>query len=256
MKKRILSVAFVLLLILALSVSTLAGESPERFTDGAGLLSGEEARELKALLDELSEHYDFDITVVTVLDLGAASPREYAESWIDNNGFRADGIVLLLDMGGRNYYISPTWGRASEIFTNRSIDYMAEKFVPYLSRGEYAGAFRCFAKLCESYLSAPEAEDELYAGPTSRSRLPGRGWIAAAVGIGVLTALIGTGIMKGKLKSVHKKENAAEYMRRDSLHIRFADERFLYHTVTRTARVRSTSSGGGGHGRSGGGGHF
>ena len=87
--------------------------------------------------------------------------------------------------------------------------------------------------------------------------------IAAAA---LLLALIVTGSMKSKLKSVHRKRSASEYMKRDSLNMVDASEIYLYSNVTRTYidRDRDSHSGGGGgvhisssgttHG--GGGGHF
>jgi uncharacterized protein len=75
--------------------------------------------------------------------------------------------------------------------------------------------------------------------------------------IGLVIALIVTGVMKGKLKTVRPKHAAADYVRPGSMDLRVRRDLYLYRTVSRRPRPKSTSSGGSsGSRRSGGGRSF
>ena len=64
--------------------------------------------------------------------------------------------------------------------------------------------------------------------------------------VALIVAVSGTGIMKGKLKSVRQQVAATQYVRNNSMNITQANELFLYASVSRTVRESSSSSGGGG----------
>lgn len=260
MSKRLLTLLLVLSLVMCLGVTALADNDTARLTDNAGLLAESEIQEINSLLDEISSRHDFDVTAVTANTLNGLTPLQYAENWIDNSGFRTDRIVLLISMEEWDYYISPTWGKASEIFTDSGIRYIGDEFVPLLSRGDYAGAIKAYAGLCDDFLTQAENAPEPGTVPAAeRSILPGKGAIILSAAVGLLTALIGTGRMKAALKSVRRKGSASDYVREGSLRMHASDEVFLYNTVNRTARVRSSPSSAGhsgGGGRSGGGGKF
>ena len=55
-----------------------------------------------------------------------------------------------------------------------------------------------------------------------------------------------SGVMRSRMKTVHMKPDAADYMKDGSLHINRSRDIFLYHQVTRTAKPKEESSGGGG----------
>jgi uncharacterized protein len=70
--------------------------------------------------------------------------------------------------------------------------------------------------------------------------------------------------MKKKLKTVQKKQAAADYVRPGSLNVIYANEQFLYKNVARVKKESSSSGGGGssthssssGRSHGGGGGKF
>ena len=72
-------------------------------------------------------------------------------------------------------------------------------------------------------------------------------WIVIALVVGVVVALIYTGVLKAQLKSVRKNDSAANYMRPGSLSLAVSNDMFLYRNVSRTARPKDNggSSGGG-----------
>ncbi len=76
---------------------------------------------------------------------------------------------------------------------------------------------------------------------------------AVSGGTGLLAALIGTGIMRSKNRSVRSKQDADRYIERGSFNLHGYHDHYLYSRTSRTARPRETerSSGGGGGGHGG-----
>ena len=77
-----------------------------------------------------------------------------------------------------------------------------------------------------------------------------------ALVIGNVLALIVTGVMKGKLKSVHAQRAAANYVRKGSMNVTESYEMFLYRTVEMRERPKSDSSSSSGSRESSGSGSF
>ena len=67
-------------------------------------------------------------------------------------------------------------------------------------------------------------------------------WVVALV-IGLLTALIVTGVMKSQLKSVAPQRDATSYVRQGSMKLTNQRDLYLYRDVHRTERPKASSSG-------------
>ena len=195
----------------------------ERLADFADLLDDGQEEELEAKLDQVSEDYGCDVVVVTEETLDGAVPQDYADDFFDYNdygmGEDKSGILFLITMSERKRCIS-THGEAIQIFTDAGQEYMTDNFGSYLSDGEYYDGFMKFADLCEEFIIQAQS--------------------------GFVIALIVTGVMRSRMKTVHMKPDAADYMKDGSLHINRSRDIFLYHQVTRTAKPKEESSGGGG----------
>ena len=96
-----------------------------------------------------------------------------------------------------------------------------------------------------------EMEEKVARKPESSGRYKK---IAAMI-IGLVIALIVTGIMRSKLKSVRHKVAASDYVRPGSMHVTVRRDFYLYRTVSRRPKPKS-SGGSSGSRRSGGGGSF
>jgi uncharacterized protein len=153
--KRLIAVFLLALTICALSVGAVFAATPSRLVDGADLLTYPEESRLLLLLNEVSEKYDMDVVVVTVNSLGGKSPRAFADDYYDDNGYRADGNRLLVEMDSRDYWVS-TSGYGSCAFTDAGIDYISNRFKGDLSDYNYASAF----KRIKRYLLRPELLDD------------------------------------------------------------------------------------------------
>lgn len=250
-KNKIVTVLLTLLLGITFAVSTApavtaaAAGDMMRIADLADLLSDSEEAEISDQLDEISERQQVDVVVVTVDSLEGESVMDYADDFYDYNGYgfgaEDDGILFLLSMEERDWYIS-TSGFGVTAVTDAGRGYMAEKFLPYLSDGEYAEAFRIFAEQCDDYITqartgAPYDVDNIPTEPFSHV-----GALMIAVVLGFVIALIATGIMRLGLHSVHSQPAADSYMKKSNLRLTREYELFLYKNVTRTEKPKESSS--------------
>lgn len=231
--KRILSISIVVILVLALSLPVFAGQS--RVADNAGLLTEWEAEVLSAELDTISDQWSMDFVVVTTDSLEGKSAQAYADDYFDENGYGmgADysGVLLLLSMEDRDWAIS-TCGQAISTFTDYDQKQMMDTVLPYLSEGAYYEGFSAFATGCSEICQA-EAEGDSF---------PFFVYLLISLVLGFIVALIATGVMKGKLKSVRAQAAANNYLKQDSLQVTEARDLFLYRTVTRQPKPKPTSS--------------
>lgn len=243
MKKKVLSFAMLLMLCVVLTVPAFAADIP-RLTDVAGLLSEDEYFALNEKLDTISEELGFDVVVVTLDSLNGVDVEEASCEIYDQYGFgygvEADGVILLISMEERDWVITST-GFGEEAINADARNYMSEAFVSDLSDGDYFDAFNTFADLTQD-LVTDARNGEVYKKPFNPA-----GSLGGSVVISAIVSFFSVGRMKGKLKSV-SAQYAADYVKQDSLDIREANERFLYHTITSTPKqTESRSSGGHSH---------
>ena len=185
---------------------------------------------------------------------------DFADDYYDYNGYRADGILLLVSMEDSNWWIS-TAGYGITAVTDAGLDYMSDQFVPYLSDEEFAQAFEKFADLCDEFITQAKTGD-----PYDSHNLPKEPFslvtnLLIAFGIGLVVAWIVTGSMKAKLKTVRQQAKADDYIASGSLQLTHSRDLFLYTHLDRREKPKSgsgssthTSSSGTTHG--GGGGKF
>ena len=286
-KKQTLAVLLAVLLALSLCVgaSGAAAEIPADrqkplLVDDADLLSDSEETTLLALLEAKSAAVQADIAVVTVNDTDGKSVNDFAMDYYDYNGYGQgsanDGVLLLISMAERDYYITTT-GFCIEAITDYGLEKIENDFLPSLSAGSYLSAFRTFAASCETliqsaregniydfYSSDSDSENNYggyyndayeYFGTDDFSGTRARPFNVAtslllALVIGFILALITVFGMKGKLKTVRHRYEASNYVVPGSLHLQNSDDRFLYSNVTQTPIPQHeddhTSHGGGG----------
>ena len=152
-----------------------------------------------------------------------------------------DGVLLLVSTGDRKWHIS-TCGYGITAFTDAGIQYLGEQMTPDMADGDYAAAFRTFIQWTDSYVTAaregqPYDVDNMPKEPFSIV------YLGVALVIGLVTALIVTGVMKGQLKSVAPQRDATDYVRQGSMKLTNQRDLFLYRDVHRTERPKETSSG-------------
>ena len=218
------------------------GEPGAHVVDLAELLTPAERNQLTQTLTRISNAHNCDVVVVTTRSIGNKSPMTFADDYYDQNGYRTDGILLLISMADHDWWVS-TAGRAIPAVTDDALKKIEKSIVDDLHYENYASAFNTYANLCDDFLTRAENGKPYKEKPISAAFAG----ISAAI-VGLITGGIGTGSMSSKLKSVRRKSSASDYVRRDSLNVMDASEYYLYSNVTRTPIETESRSGGGGGG--------
>ena len=257
--KRMMILMLALILCLSLFVPAMA-ESMPRLVDQADLLTDFEEAQLLSKLDAISARQGMDVVLVTADTLNGQSPMDYADDFYDYNGYAEDGVLLLVSMEDSDWWIS-TSGYGITAFTDAGIEHVSWLFLPALSAGDYAEAFEIYADTCDTFITQAKTGDAYDTHNLPKEPFEFLGTFLFCIAIGFVFALIVTGIMKGKLKTVRFQSGAADYVKPGSLNVTHRQDLFLYREVKRTPRPKSssgssthTSSSGRSHG--GGGGKF
>lgn len=230
--------------------------------DASGLLAAEEIIFLEEKAEEVTNTYGIHPVIVIVDSLGDVSPQDYADDYYDAAGYGEDGVLFLLAMEKRDWYIS-TCGTVMYALTDYGIQQIGEGVLPYFADGDWYGGFDCFLSQLHVYLDAYEngtpidgyadysqdyyhgdQEEILYYEEDSEpsfflSLLFG----AAVAGITVL-------IMRFSMNTKRSQHNASEYMKKDSWNLYNRSDLFLYSQVTKTRRQENSGSGSHGGGSS------
>ena len=239
MKRKIFAVALVLCLLSALMLPVCA--AAPHVVDQADLLSDGDTASLEILLSKISRQHNVDVVIVTVDSTDGKTPMDYADDYFDYNGYGADGILLLVSMEDRDWWVSTT-GFGITAITDAGLDYISDRFVPYLSDGDYAEGFRTFANLCDDFLTQAETGDpyDIYNLPKAPFAFVRN--LAIALVVGLIVALIATGVMKAKLKSVRQQAKADDYMIKGSMRLTQSRDIYLYTHLERREKPKEGSS--------------
>lgn len=229
MKKRI--VAVLLLLVICFAIPVSAETDKELLVDQANLLTEAEADKLERELERISDRYDVDVVVLTVYSLGYQSSQAYADDFFDYKGYgrgsNRDGILLLVSTERNDWCIS-TSGSCQKDFDDNALDQIEDSILPNLRVGDFNEAFIAFVEECEQTLKFDFAKH-----------------ILIAIVVGVVVALIVTGIFRSQLKSVKFQSGASNYVRPGSMNVTKSQDIFLYKNVSRRPKPQNNSSSGG-----------
>lgn len=241
MKKRFLILFLALVMLSCILIpASAATDYGSQVVDKADLLTEAEEHKLEARLERIIDSYAVDMVIVTVDSCYGDDIEAYAE-WIFLTygygiGNDRDGILLLINMDPFNR----SWaiyghGLGADAMTSKQIIKVGDAMTPDLQAGDFSAAFHLFADRCQERIDIA-----INGEPFNFGKI-----MIISLLIGFIIALIVTGIMKGKLKSVRAQHAASNYVRQGSLQLTESHDLYLYRTVTRRARPKSTSSGGG-----------
>lgn len=166
-------------------------------------------------------------------------------------GENRDGIIILLSMDDRDYAMFVYGKNAEYAFNKYGQEQLEDAFLGYFGDNDWYGGTSHYLDTCDAYLTLAEEGD-----PVRKSMLPM--YLIVVAASCVISGIICL-VMKGKLRTVHKKVEANEYVAADGLHLTEQYDRYTHTTETRTkihsdsdsGGSTSSSSGGGGSGRSG-----
>ncbi len=251
-KKRILTVLFALILCMVVVIPTFAASDLPRLVDNADLLTDSEESTLLSKLNEISERQQTDVVVVTADTLDGKTPMDYADDFYDYNGYGVggdkDGVLLLVSLEDRDWWMSTT-GYGITAITDAGIEYISEKFLSDLSDGDYADAFTTYAELCDDFFTQARSGQPYDTGHMPKQPFNIARNLLIALIVGFVIALLATGVMKGKLKTVRFQSAASNYVKANSMNVTESRDMFLYTHVDRRAKPKDTdsSSGSGTH---------
>ncbi|MBQ5332414.1 MAG: TPM domain-containing protein [Oscillospiraceae bacterium] len=233
------------------SAAVLAGgvmvsaESEFKVYDNADILSDSEEAALEKKLSDIADTYGHDVIVYTTDSIGSKEAWEYNEDlrYELDAGIDGSGIIYLVSMEYRDYDIYSFGNMYEEIMINSVRDDMAEELVPYLSDGDYYGAF-------DRYADKVKAEI-IYVREYGPNEEPSYA-IPIGIGCGLIIGIITVLVMKHGMKTTRAEAMANNYVRQGSFRLTNSRDIFLYSQITRTKRSSDSGSSGGGGGHSSG----
>jgi len=227
-------------------------EMMTKVVDNAGLLTDEEEDKLRIKINDIVNRYNFDIVIVTTESCGNKTPVEYADDYFDYNdygiGDNRDGMLFLLSMEERDWYIS-THGYGIYAFTDYGLDRIGELVLNDLSGKYYYYAFSSFLDHAEMFLWNAEYDspydvnnEYLKSEPVDYTVT----YLIIAAVVSIIFALIIVSVMKSGMNTIRVKQNAHDYIKKDSFVLLNKKDSFTYSNVTKIKIETSSSSGGGG----------
>lgn len=237
--KRIAAVFLLFAVLLCLPLNACAASSPF-VVDDAGLLTSSQVQELNALADRISSEYRMDVVVLTVNSLGGKSAQAFADDYYDSHDYRYDGLILVLAIQERDWYIS-TSGTAIEAFTDYGLEQIEDIIVPHFSSGDFYQGFYTFLNESRKYMQSYAQGEPI--------DVPGRSFgsiLLVSAFIGLVCACVSVGIMCGNMNTKRRQFDAGEYVKSGSFSLPVRQDIFLYSNVTKTRRPENNSSGKGG----------
>lgn len=275
MMKKMSSLLLAVLLLMCLALP-VGANSVSYIADDAGLLYSDEAAALEEKAANLSATYGIDAVILTIDSLGGVSAQDYADDYYDHNGYSEDGVLFLLAMEEREWYIS-TCGTVIYALTDYGIQQLGEGILSYLSDGSWYDGFDFFLDRLPYYLDAYGAgtpvdgyadysgdyyhgqQDEVVYYPQEKEPS-----FLLSLLIGLAAGGIAIAVMRTMMNTKRAQRGASAYMKEGSWNLSMYRDIFLYSNVSKTRRQQSSSSGGGssvhrssgGRSHGGGGGRF
>ncbi len=250
--------AIIAVLAIALMVVVPAFAQGQRLVDDSNLLSESDKTLISDALDELSEELGVDVVIHTTDSFYGQSAVEYADAFYEQNGYRPDGVALVLSMVEREFWIT-TAGEGIKAFTDYGIEQCGDAIALYLQNDDIVGAFKEFINTAYNYFLSERngnpVDTIVYPEPVPVEKHIGFTdvliRIVGAFVVAFLISLVITSGMKNKMKSVVAQSNANVYVEGEHIDITKSADRYLYNNVVVVPLPQNNNRGGGG-GRPGG----
>lgn len=236
MFKKIFSAILAAAMCVTFATVSVSAQNADKVVDNAGILNDSEEQKLEEKLLDIVDKYDYDVVILTVNSTDGKSMMAYADDYYDYNGYGEDGLMLLVDMGGRDWWIT-TDGKGINAFTDAGIQTVGKAVAEYLTDEEYYEGFSKFADLAEKYIDVYEE--------TGRPMGKQKNYVfilLISLGIGAIVAAIVCLILKSQLKTAVMQTNAKAYVRQGSRNVTYARDIYLYKKVTQRKIESSNDS--------------
>ena len=254
-KMTVVLIAFLLLGGLLLPVSA---QEHSFVVDNAGLMIPEEITILEEKAEEIRNVYGIDSVILTIDTLNGDRAQDYADAYYDNAGFGENGVLFLLAMEEREWYIS-TSGTLIYALTDYGIQQVGEGVVPFFADALWYDGFHHFLDSLPVYLDAfqngvpidghadytgdyyhADQEEVLY----YEEEFTPSFFFSLLCGI-VISGVVVL-IMRLSMNTKRAQQCAGEYMVEGSWKLTQRRDIFLYSNVTKTRKQEPPQNTGGG----------
>ncbi len=254
--KKISSFVLAFLFIFVFTVRINASTEPTYVFDHAGLLTASQQANLEEKASRISSEFEIGVYIVTVEDFQAYH-SDIFESAIDiyeekslGMGSGRDGILLLLSMAERDYYLLAHGESGNTAFNDDAKRYLAEFFLDDFSEDDWQDGFSDYLSTSQNLMQMA-SEGSPYSAEYF-PELTALGIFASLI-LGVIGAFLICRAFKKKMKSVAEQSKATVYIAKNGIRFTKREDRYIRTTVSRTKIQRNNNSGGGGGSRSSGG---
>ena len=219
------------------------GNSLGYVNDAVGLLSLEEQQELETTAAQLAERYGCGVYVIIVddyTDYTNGSTRDFAkETYINYDlgiGEGKNGILLVLSMSDRDYYLLTKGDIANAAFTDYGQEQLTQEFLDDFRYDNWFDGFRDYMSTAGQYLEESENGAPVdvpgYNGGYAESSSTGAN-ILMIVGVPCLISLAVCGVFAAQMKTARRQTGAMGYISHGGVDMRVTQDQFLYNTETR-----------------------
>lgn len=234
-------------------LTTPSVDESEKVYDFANLLDENEEKLILNSINEFISKYDMDMVIVTIDSNPRYSAQKFSDDFYDYNSFgknkTRDGVLFLIDMDTRNFYISTT-GEAIRLYNDYRINAILDYVEPYIKGENYYEAASSFIQKSAYYANSgiPSGNVNSYINEKGDIVYYKKiNYFFSVVGSLIITAIV-IAILVNKNKMIKKATNANLYFNKDLAKITEKNDRFL--TTHTTSVSLSSSSGGSGSGSS------
>jgi uncharacterized protein len=213
------------------------------FVDDAQLFDANQEQELLTYFENLSNDLGVEVIGVTTNDMNGNDAESYARQYYYDYDYDSDGIIMMIDMEDRSWALV-SMGDLRNAFVRDVRDQMSNAFVPYLSGGDYAEAFKQYGADVSTYYQLYENHGAAYYDELDKlyyEQNKGTIFMMGAGGgllLGLIIAFIVRMSLVKQCKMVEMKPQARDYLIKNSMRMRTSQDYFLYSNVIRTARPR------------------
>ena len=172
---------------------------------------------------QLAERYGCGVYVIIVddyTDYTNGSTRDFAkETYINYDlgvGEDKNGILLVLSISDRDYYLLTKGDIANAAFTDYGQEQLTQEFLDDFRYDNWFAGFRDYMSTAGQYLEESDGAN-----------------ILMIVGIPCLISLAVCGIFAAQMKTARRQTGARGYISHGGVDMRVTQDQFLYHTETR-----------------------
>lgn len=227
------------------------GENLRRVVDDADIFTDEQETYLNERINEVIDKYDIGYVLFTDDDNHGLSPEEYSSDFLHFGGYGVgDGygaVVFYLCFDPSDRCWRTTSINSYESIFNSKVTYVIDELVDSdIRAGRYYEAFLTHIDFVEELFANSGVLPDKYSNYTSKSydfeNLPV--CIIVAVVLGLIVGLMHLASCRRAMRVVVPVD-AHEYLKKGSFTLRNKKTFYLYSTVTKTEKQKSSGSSGG-----------